>query len=185
MASEINVASNLPDLKRHLSGIGRDMSAKVVRAATAAAARVFRRIAAQLVPVLKPENKRKGRVAGALKANIYIRRSKDAANGKEHYFVGFRQGRGRGKIRGALRSDTFYGKFLEGGWMPRGKGNKITGGRRRATQQRVASRSAGAAVVQYPFLLPAFQRGRNEALSKFFAIADTRIAKLNDEKTSR
>ena len=185
MANEIDVHSNLPELKSHLTAIGQKMSSSVVRAATTAAARVFKRIAQQLAPVLKPSNASPRRVAGALKRNMYIRRSKDSTTGREHYFVGFRQGKGRGKSKGVVRTDTFYGKLLEGGWMPRGPGRKLTGGRRKRTAERVAARSAGHPQVSYPFLQPAFTRGRTEALSRFFAIADKRIAKLSQEKTSR
>lgn len=176
--AEVEVRTNLPELKRHLDRIGREMSAKVVRSATSAAARIFRKYAQLLAPVLKDENKRKGRVAGALKKNMFIRRSKASTSGKEHYFVGFRRG------KSALRkgSDTFYGTFLEGGWIARGPGKRLRGGKRSKALQR--SQATGQR-YQYAFLAPAFTRGKGEALAKFFAIADKRIQKISQEKTPK
>ncbi len=176
--AEVEVRSNLPELKRHLDRIGREMSSKVVRAATAAAARIFRKYAQQFAPVLKPQNARKDRVAGQLKRNLFIRRSRDSTSGREHYFIGFR----RGKAAGKKGRDAFYGLFLEGGWTPRGPGKRLRGGRR----TKALARATGAGKkAEYPFLAPAFTRGKTEALNRFFFIADRRIQKISQEKTAR
>lgn len=179
--AEVEVRTNLPELKSHLDRIGREMSSKVIRSATSAAARIFKKYAQLYVPVLKDKNKRKGRVAGALKKNIYIRRSRDSTTGREHYFIGFR----RGKAAQKKGSDTYYGTFLEGGWIPQSKGRALRGGDRSKKLQRQQLLAKGALRFEYPFLAPAFTRGRTEALAKFFATADRRIAKISQEKTPK
>lgn len=177
--AEVEIRTNLPELKRHLNSIGKQFADRVVRSATAAAARVFKRNAEALAPVLKPENARKNRIVGALKKNMFIRRSKERTSGKEHYFVGFR----RGKQAAKRAKDTFYGTFLEGGWVARGPGRGLRGGKRSKALQRGRAAAAGAVRYQYPFLAPAFTRGKDEALRKFFQTAERRIAKISQERT--
>lgn len=175
--AEVEIKSNLPELKSHLTRIGRELSSKVIRSATNAAAQVIKRKAISLAPVLQVPDKR--RIAGALKRNIYVRRSKDRTTGREHYYVGFRVGKSRGKTKHA---DTFYGYFLEGGWIPRSPGRARRGGNR----SRAAQRASDSGVrKQFPFLKPAFEATRNEAIAKFFATAERRIAKISAEKTAR
>lgn len=173
--AEVEVTSNLPELKSHLDRIGKEFAGRVMRNATAAAARVFRTRAANLAPVLQKPAPR--RTAGTLRRAMVIKRSKDRTSGREHYFVGFRRGRDAAK----KGRDAFYGYFLEAGWKPRGPGKKLRGGNRSRALQRRSS--AGQEIMQYRFLRPAFESGKSEALAKFFAAADKNIARLSAQRT--
>ena len=175
--AEIEIRTNLPELKSHLNAIGKQFASKVMRGATAAAARVFKKSAQLFAPVLRTPDKR--RTPGALQRGIYIKRSKDSTSGREHYFVGFR----RGKAAAKKGRDAFYGYFLERGWVPRGPGQRVKGGRRTRALQR--TKSAHLQITKYKFIEPAFEKSRSEALDRFFKIADKGIAKINAEKTPK
>jgi HK97 gp10 family phage protein len=158
---DVVVRSNLPEFKRQLDTIKVDMQRRAVRRATAAVGRIFRNEAKRISPVL--QTMRKHRVMGALRKNIIVKRSRYQRVGAERYFVGVRSG----KVSQRASGDPFYWRFLEGGWMPRGAGRRLKGGNRSRALQRSRSRSAGGSFVQFPFLAPAFNSKRTEALQAF------------------
>lgn len=166
---DLNVTHNLPDFKRQMARFGQDFERRTVRSATLAAANVFKKLVIAAAPVLRRPSKK--RIAGALKKSIYVYRSKRSTKGAERYVVSFRKGRKAAKTG----RDAFYGRFLEAGWIPRGPGKGLRGGKRSKALQR--SRSAGGKITQYKFIGPGFARGRAAALAAFNKRISTRIAK--------
>lgn len=177
--AEIDIKTNLPNLEAHIKRLGAEFGKKVARPALSAATSVLARYVRSLAPVLKPENQRKGRVAGLLKRSIYSKRSKESTSGREHYFIGVRQGKKAEK----KNRNAFYWRFLEGGWMPRGPGKKLTGGNRSRALQRRRAIAGGAQKVSYPFIQPAFIAGKEKALARFYAVSDRIIRKQSEERT--
>lgn len=172
MADGITIKTNLPDFKKQLKDFGYDMERKVFRSGVAAAANVFRKLTVQLVPVR----------TGLLKKAIYTKRARDSRNGLEHYFVGVRQGKKAQRRKGGSL-DAFYWRFVEQGHLVRRRGRGIRGGRRSAALQRSRLNASGAArVPAYPFLAPAFQRGKDQALQAFTTRVQARIDKENAKR---
>jgi hypothetical protein len=91
----------------------------------------------------------------------------------ERYVVGARSGR----KAGAKGRDAFYWRFLEGGWIPRGQGQRLRGGTRRRALERERLLKGGARRVAYPFLAPAFASGQGAAVAAFYAKIEQRIAR--------
>lgn len=181
MADGITVKTNLPDFKRQLRAFGLDMERKVFRAGVAASAQVFRKRVEEVAPVR----------TGRLKRAIYVRRSRDSTTGREHYFVGVRQGkaarnrnvRHKGKVVGTGNLDAFYWRFVELGHLVRRRGSGVRGGRRSQALQRARLSALGARrVPARPFLAPAFQRGKDEALQAFTVRVQQRIDKENAKR---
>lgn len=163
--NDIEFRTNLPDFRAQLRAIGNDFQRRAVRSATGAAATVFKQIVIARAPVLKPENRRVGRITGTLKRNVIVTRSRRlSGNGVEVYTVTVREGKKSKFV------DAFYWRFLEGGWIPRGPGKRIFGGKRRRAIER---KRLGSGRVEYPFIAPAFAAGHDAALAAFNA----RIAK--------
>lgn len=163
----VNVRTNLPDFRRQLAEVDRKTRTKVVRAALRAAGSIFRKHVRTAAPVLKrPEQHR---VAGALKAAIYVGRARRSAPGNERFFVAVRSGK---KYAKKGKGDPFYWRFLEAGWIPRGPGQKLKGGERSRALQRKRLRASGAKTVRYPFFEPGFKSGGQEALNAFNARMD-------------
>jgi HK97 gp10 family phage protein len=176
MADGIEFRFNLPDFNRQLKALSQDMEQKVIRAATAAAARTFYKRALQFVPILKTP--RKDRSPGILKRALYVFRSRDRSGGREHYVVGVR---GRAKSRGTV--DAFYWRWVEQGHLARGKGTGLRGGKRSKNLQRQRLAISGAKRVQaHPYLKPAFETGKDEALKVFYSTIEKRLAKANQKR---
>lgn len=144
----ISVRTNMSDLKREIARMGKSFGPVVVRSSLREAMLVFRREVKRRAPV----------DTGRLRRAIYIKRVKPE-HGKEHYFLGIRQGKGarsvkrRGKV---VNLDAYYWRYLEAGWIPRRK-------------------SGDRSVVRYPFIGPAFDAVGKKAVERFFAVADRRI----------
>lgn len=174
--NEVEVRTNLPEYSAKLRAFGKDFERRTVRSATAKAAGVFKRLAIAKAPVK----------TGRLKRAMYVKRSKRSTSGAEHYFISFRQGKRFQALKrkgGSINLDAYYGRFLEGGWMPRGPGAKLRGGRRSVALQRSRNRAAGAAeITAYRFLRPAFASGRTEALRVFYARIQSAIDKENQKR---
>lgn len=157
---------NIPDFKRQLLALGQRMEKNIVRRGVRAAGAVFVNEARRRAPVLREPTK--GRVAGALRRAIRSapRRSE---RGVVKLSVGVR-------VTGAQTKrgiDPFYWRWLEGGWVPRGPGNRFKGGKRRRALERERAIAAGARRVAYPFLKPAFESAGTRALEAFNqAVAD-------------
>ena len=166
--SDIEIRTNLPALKAQLRGIGLDMEQKIMRQATRRAAAVFGRLARKNAPVLARDTKK--RKSGFLKKTVRVKRSRDRSSGREHFYI---------------TSGAFYWYFLERGWVSRGKGKALRGGRRSKTHQRNTARAQGAKVHRFPFMEPAFEQGKDKALDAFFKRAQQGIAKYNQMRTER
>lgn len=173
----IVVRTNLPDFKRQLDRIGQDFRRRAVRNALASMGRIFRDAAKAQAPVLRTPVER--RVIGALRNNIIVKRSKFQKAGAERYYVGVRSGKQATRRTGG---DPFYWRFLEGGWIPRGPGQKLKGGTRSRALQRSSLREGGANFVQYPFLKPAFDAQQQRALAAFEAAIDRAVKRYSKNK---
>jgi len=166
---DINVRTNLPDVRAQLKALGFDFERRVMRAATRAAASVIMKLAKQRAPVLKEP--RRGRVAGALRAALYVGRDRAVPRGTERQYVSVRAGR--------AKTAPFYWRFLEHGWIPRGPGAKLKGGEKSRALQRNRALAGGARKFQYPFIAPAFYAGQGGAIDAFNSRIAARIAKEN------
>lgn len=176
MADTVIIRTNIPEFKRQLDALGQDMEKKIVRSAVNAAATAFRKAIVVTVPVLKKP--RGGRVAGTLKRAIYTYRVRRPEPGTIAMKVSFRKGKAEQKNG----RDAFYGRFLEQGWIPRGPGKALKGGKRTKALQRERNLAAGAVKHSYPFIAPAFNRARIAALEAFTSKITDRIEKANNEK---
>jgi HK97 gp10 family phage protein len=173
MSDKVVITSNLPEFKAALGVLGTKVEKRVVTNAIRAAARVFRDRARALAPQLSEPDPR--RVRGALRRAIVVARSRDRKKGSVQYYVGVRASK---TSRGGAR-DPFYWRFLEGGWIPRGPGNRIKGGERRKALER--SRTAGRRIA-VPFLAPAFRAAQGEALAAFNARLEAELLKVRSER---
>ena len=173
MPDGFKVTLDIPDFRRQLREVEKRFRRRAVSQGVRDAAKVFRAAARQAAPVLRTRNPR--RLPGALRTAITIARSRNATRGSVAYSVIVRASRGR---RGTAR-DPFYWRFLEGGWIPRGPGQRIAGGtvRKRAERERLA-----AARVSYPFLGPAFQRMQGAAIAAFSRGVERRLAEVQGVK---
>ena len=156
----MTVTVNIADFRRQLAEVEKRTRLRVTRNAVRAAASVFRRFAQDRAPVLKTPAK--NRVPGALKRNIAIRRGSSREIGVVSVGVGVRVGKST-KGRGV----PFYWRWLEGGWIPRGRGKGIKGGDRSKALQRRRLIAGGARRRQFPFLAPAFTAGQGGAVQAF------------------
>lgn len=173
---DIEVRTNLPAFSAQLKAIGADFEKKAVRSATAAAATVFRKYAQQRAPVLKKFDKR--RAIGTLRRAIYVKWSRFQKRGSARYIVSVRSG----KKAAEKQRDAFYWRFLEGGWIPRGPGKGLKGGRRYKELQR--SR-ATRGKVSYPFIAPAAAQAQSPALQAFKVRLTKKIAEFSALRTPR
>lgn len=176
--NDIQIRFDIPDFRQQLKAIGSDFERKTIRSATGAAATVFKRLAVARAPVLKTENRRRGRIAGTLKRSIISGRSRrESKNGVEVYRVTV-PAQDKRNTR-FVRLDAFYWRFLEGGWMPRGPGRSLKGGNRSRDLQRRRAIAGGSSKVQYQFFAPAFSAGQGQALAVFNARIEKKIADYN------
>ena len=168
--AELNVKTNLPDFKQQLSGFSADFEKRAVRSAGVAAGNVLKKLAIYFAPILNKFDRRRHnpRVPGDLKRAIYSGRSKrKSRRGVEVIQVGFRSAFKKTKA-GKIKGGAFYGRFLEGGWLPRGPGRKLKGGTRSRAMQRLRNIRGGAKkVTKYAFIAPAFAAGQGAALAAF------------------
>lgn len=170
MSDGFRVTMNLPDFRRQLRELSAKVEKRVVRNATRAAARVFRDAARAEAPVLAEPDFR--RVAGALKRAIYAGPSKvKRGRGVVAFYVGVKASRTARKTA----RDPFYWRFLEGGWIPRGPGQRIKGGTNRKALER--SRTASRRIAR-PFLAPAFRRAQGAAISAFNTRVEAELAAI-------
>lgn len=166
--SEIVVRTNIEDFRRELVLVGQKMERRIVSDGVRAAGRVFRDAARTSAPVLRQRDPR--RAPGTLRRNVVLARSKIVKKrGVIAYYVGVRASR---KAQRGTARDPFYWRFLEGGWIPRGPGNRARGGQRSRNQIRNANASRR---VQLPFLEPAFRRSQSAAVAAFNARVRARL----------
>jgi len=181
MPDGIIVKTNIPDFRKQLAELGTRVERRIATRAVGAAAKVFRGVAQSFAPVR----------TGLLQARIYVGRSRESRPGKVVYFVGVRS---KGRLSAVQTLDTkrsgrvidpFYWRFLEGGWVPRGRGRKFRGGTRRRTIERNRAIAAGARTVSHPFLAPAFKFAETAALDRFIVVMEQGIAKEEARRGGR
>lgn len=170
----VTVKTNLPQFRAEMDRIGRDfipMARTAARAAAVEFAKAVRRFA--------PKD------SGRLRRAVIIKRARRVPRGTVHYIVGIRQGVSQQRIKrmrkGAkvdVNLDAFYWRFLEGGWVPRGPGNRIKGGTRRRRLERDRLISQGARFVKKPFIGPAFTTSSERALRTFYDTLSERVSRI-------
>jgi HK97 gp10 family phage protein len=171
----IKVTTNIPEFKRELAALGQRMEKNIVRSGARAAGRVFRDEARRRAPVLQRDDFiRTNRVPGALKRAI-VTISRRSPRGTVRQSVTVRASKAQ-RGRGA---DPFYWRFLEGGWIPRGPGQRFRGGTRRRRLERQRAVAGGARRIAYPFLKPAFDAVGQPALAAFTKAVEDGIARAN------
>lgn len=163
---------NLPDFNAQLRALSLELQRKTVLAAVRAAGGEFRAVARTRAPILV--QKTKSRTPGSLRRNIYVGKPRRQPQGAVRVVVSVRSGR-----KNQRNGDPFYWKFLEGGWIPRGPGNRIRGGKRRVALER---RRLAHRKVSYPFLRPAFDSARGPALAAFNRKMNETIARFSRAK---
>lgn len=170
--SGVTVRTNLPDFLRQLADFKGKLQTTIVRKAMSAAAEVFKNAVIAAAPRLKKY--RKGATPGLLARSIYVFKLRANNPGRMNYVVSFK--------KKDAKSDPYYGRWLETGWMPRGPGKSLKGGVRTRRLQRERSRAAGHRFVRYPFLQPAFDRAHAAALMAFQSTMQLEIDKANKRK---
>lgn len=181
MPDEVIVRSNLPDFKRDLENFGIDMAQKITgRAARAGITKLKDAVIAEAP-----------RRTGRLRAAVYVKSNKkETTAGQWAYGIRIRSGK-REQTRRANKQqrefkfktvnlDAFYWYYLEKGWIPRGPGNPIGGGKRVRKIRRANLLSHGGAnFKRFPFIKPAFQKTRDPALQEIIRLIDERIKREN------
>jgi hypothetical protein len=190
MASKVDVriTTNLPDFKKQMERFGAKLEGEINKKAAFAATQVFKRAVIAGAPQLKKPTKARER--GVLRRAIYVYRQRKAQPGTAAYTVSFRKGKSQQSVRikrkgvsSVVNRDAFYGRFLELGWIPRGPGRKLRGGRRSRELKRLRALQAGATkITRYRFLSPAFKRVESAALQAFTATMQREINKANRER---
>lgn len=173
----ITVRTNLPEFKSQIDRSGKEF-VEIVRSASRSAAREIAKEVRRFAP----------RHTGRLRQAVVIKRARRVPRGTVQYIVGIRQGfsnqhlqRIRKGQKTSVNLDAFYWRFLEGGWMPRGPGNKLLGGRfgnRRKALERSRLRAGGARFVRHPFIGPAFSSASGRALSAFYRAMDQGLKEI-------
>lgn len=177
--------TGIPAFSTRLKALSGDMQRKVVRAGAMAGGVIFRKAAVALAPTLKkPDTRKKNpRVAGALKKSIYAARSKSLSKpGVEVVVVAARTGSKSAKSG----KSAFYWRFVEGGHIARGPGQKIKGGTRRAGLERARLKAGGARFIPgVGFLKRSFKDNQGAAIKAFNARIEARISKAQKELNVR
>lgn len=176
MADEFRIRVNIGKFREEIRQLGALIERRIATNAVRAAARVFRDAARADAPVLRKADPRRER--GALKRSVTIFRSRNRTRGIVSYTVGVRAGKALAKRGG----DPFYWRFLERGWIPRGPGKRLKGGRRRRSLERRRLRGTGAQVAKFPFLAPAFQRVKRTALAAFERAFEVQLNDLRNKR---
>jgi hypothetical protein len=175
----ITAKIDIPDFRRQLREVESRMQKRIAGGAARAAAMVFAKAARNRAPKLeRPVFGKSQRIPGALRRGIVVARGRrNTARGAVRYYISVRSGK---KYARRGKGDPFYWRFLEAGWHPRGRGQKLRGGKRLRALLLDRSIQAGARKVQYPFFLPAFRAAGPDALAAFNRRMNEGIAKLRD-----
>jgi hypothetical protein len=174
MRDGVSVKVDIPDFRRQLAEVEQRMRRRVVTGAIRDAAKVFQRAAKQRAPVLRKPDPR--RIPGRLRESIVIARVRGVRGAVALRVVPRSR---RATTRRAAADVPFYWVFLEGGWIPRGPGQRIAGGTRRKARERARTSYRR---VQFPFLVPAFQSSQGAALSAYNAGIERRLAQVQAVK---
>ena len=162
------IIQGLGELKANFAKLAQGMETRISRAMVVAGGQLLKKEAKALA-LGYGYNK-----TGALVKNIAIKREPSAPAGTAQYHLGVRHGRnltkkqkttGKLKVRGGrirVADDPFYWRFLEFGWIPRGRGQALKGGKRKKDAQR--ARDAGRKIAGRSFIGKALENKRNEAI---------------------
>jgi HK97 gp10 family phage protein len=184
----LRIRDNLPDFKKQLQRVSNEMQSVAVRASNRKAAQVIARslravAGGRLSPKANPESR-----TGNLVRAIYVfRNGRASTRGAERFLVGVRTGRrsitNKKTGKKVALPDAFYARFLERGWIPRGPGQKITGGNRtRAVKREQLVASGKALRISYPFMQTSFRASQNGAINAFVREMTRQVAKLDKLK---
>lgn len=170
----------LPEFQARLEALGADMETKIVRSGVLAAGTVFKKAAQANAPVLQtPDTHKKNtRIAGTLKKAIFSVRSRSQSSpGKEVVVVAVSGGAGA-----KADKDAFYWRWVEAGHLARGPGQKIKGGKNRASLERSRLKAGGSTFVPGVFFLKrAFDDNIDKAVAAFNDRIEARIEKANKD----
>jgi hypothetical protein len=172
---EVDVRTNLPDFKKQLDLLAKGFEKQVVGPALSAAGKVFKAAVVANAEARRETKYHKDHVPGTLARAIYSYRLRNPKTGTVEMKVSFRKGKAQQKFG----RDAYFGKFLEEGWIPRGPGQKIRGGRRSKALQR---QRLAHLKISRPFIRPAFDASAPAALSAFNSAMVQQLAKLEREK---
>jgi hypothetical protein len=169
---------NLPDFKRQMAQLGKDMI-PVIRAASRAAASVFAKAIRRFAP----------KDSGRLRRAVVIKTMRKVPPGQLGHIVGIRQGKSQQRLQRkrkgkatSVNLDAFYWRFLEGGWYPRRPKDALRGGRKTKSLQARRAGARGERKIFKKFIEPAFQGNTGQALSAFYAAVDKGVTKLQAKK---
>lgn len=174
MRDGVSVKVDIPDFRRQLAEVEQRMRRRVVTGAIRDAAKVFLNAARQRAPVLRKPDPR--RIPGRLRESIVIARVR---GGRSKFALRVVPRSRKETSRRAAASVPFYWVWLEGGWIPRGPGQRVRGGERARSRERARSSYRR---VQYPFLGPAFQSSQGAALAAYNAGIFRRIREIQAVK---
>lgn len=174
MPDGFSIHIDLPDFRRQLAEIEKRVRTRVVRGAARDAARVAQRAVKSAAPVLRKADPR--RIPGRLRESIVIS-NRRAARGVIAFTVVPRAR--KATKRRAAADLPFYWVFLEGGWLPRGPGQRISGGRWKKARVRAELFHTR---VQVPFIEPAFKSSQGAVVAAFNAGVERRLAELQTVK---
>lgn len=174
MPDGFRVQVDLPDFRRQLAEIEKRVRTRVVRGATRDAARVAQRAVKSAAPVLRKADPR--RVPGRLRESIVIS-NRRAPRGVIAFAIVPRAR--KATKRRAAADLPFYWVFLEGGWVPRGPGQRITGGRWKKARVRA---ELSHARVRVPFIEPAFKSSQGSVIAAFNSGVERRLSELQTVK---
>jgi HK97 gp10 family phage protein len=166
-----SITTNLPDFKRQLREVSIEMQRKAARNATAAAASVFRAAARKNAAAPKASTPARPRTGTLARAVYMAYNRRKSSRGTVTFTIGVRAGKGAAK-RG---TDAYYWRWLEGGWIPRGRKGALKGGARAKALQR---RRNASNRVAYPFIAPAFKQSGGSALNAFNKRMEREIKRL-------
>ena len=165
MTTVVEVRTNLPDFRRQLAAMDAKMRKSTLRKALRAGANVYKAAVQGKAPVAKRAVYRpKGysTIPGRLKFSIR---------------VGFGRRAGQHVVRAFITpgskkftrqwGDPYYWRWLEGGWVPRGPGKRLRGGKRSVALQRARLAKAGLKVTKHKFVAPAFASAGKRPLDVF------------------
>jgi HK97 gp10 family phage protein len=181
--SGIVIRDNLPDFKRQLERVSQELQVRSVRRSASATARLMRDAVKRAAGLPKSPKSTRPRTGTLIAAVYALRNRRTSTRGAERWIVGVRQGSKTitNRRTGISRKlpDAFYARFLEFGWIPRGRGNRIRGGTRRKSieRARLADKKVG-----YPFFGNAFRGVQSRALDTFIRAMTREVQQLDKIK---
>lgn len=149
------------------TAVGEAVGESSLRAAGVAGAAVFRDEAIR--------NAGRNRQTGVLQNNIIMKRQDEDSDGarRQAYVVTVRTG------KYGADGDAFYWRFVEGGHkiITRRKGQKLSAARKAAEKAAAKAEFGSATVPAYPFMRPAYESKKQEAVTAMQAALTAAVKK--------